>query len=292
MYNSSFGIVMPQQVSTSPSLIAFSPQASPQPNNIFSQATAVIVENKYVKSVIGRSGEDRYVTAILNNTVNMYGVFDGHAGKEVSEYLMNNLPQALAQFLLNVNFADELAVKNAITNAYVDIDKKMFGLQLRAGSTAVVALYFSGILYLINLGDSRAIVFTGEGNIMLETQDHKPEKERQRIVSAGGFVTNLNPSRVNGILAVSRAFGDFILKDYPKYNYQGPVSVIPDIIRSAHHTPVFILLASDGLFDVLSSQEAVNIILKSKTAISACEELIEIARKHTNDDITTMIVRL
>ncbi len=282
-------ISMPGQVSTSPT---FAAQASPQPSISFSQAKATIIQNNYVKSIIGRSGEDRHITAILNEFIQMYGVFDGHAGKEVSDYLVNNLPQAFAQFLLNVNFSDEITVKNAITNAYIDLDKKMFEQKMKAGSTAVVALYLSGILYLVNLGDSRAVLFTNNGKILLETQDHKPNEEKQRIVSAGGFVTDGEPPRVNGVLAVSRAFGDFYLKHQSKYNPRGPVSVIPDITKLVQINPSFILLASDGLYDVFNSQDAVNKILASTNITVACDEIVTTARKATNDDITVMIIKL
>lgn len=291
------GITMPRQASTSPSPQNYAAQASPQPNIAFTQATVSIVQNNCVKSYIGRSGEDRHVTAILNEFIQMYGVFDGHAGKEVSEYLLNNLPQALSHFLLNINFTDEVAVKNAITNAYIELDKKMLEQQLKSGSTAVVVLYSLGVLYLINLGDSRSILFTNEGKILYETRDHKPNDEKQRIELAGGFVSNGEPPRVNGFLAVSRAFGDFYFKSLPKYNPRGPISVIPDITRiNITGTPEinqkYLLLASDGLYDAFTSQNAVDSIIRLGKNIIACEEIINIARKETTDDITVMIVRL
>jgi protein phosphatase 2C family protein 2/3 len=76
------------------------------------------------------------------------------------------------------------------------------------GCTANVGLIKGGVLYLANAGDSRAIAYTLNGKTLGLSEDHKPEnrEERQRIESADGFVED---NRVNGNLALSRAFGDF-----------------------------------------------------------------------------------
>lgn len=301
---------MPRQIFTSPTFIA---QASPPPKIEIPRASAITsqnVQNGCVISHIGRSGEDRYVTATLNGNIQMYGVFDGHGGRDVADYLRDNLPQTIAESLINVNFSDENAVRFAITNTYIEFDKRMFIQGLRSGSTAIIVLYQPGILYLVNLGDARAVVFTNNGQILAETRDHKPNDERTRIEAAGGFVTftelsgGLGISRVNGVLAVSRAFGDFDFKYSRKqpaisnrsdpilYNPQGPVSVIPDITRVNLVSPFYILLASDGLYDVFSSQNAVNLILQSENIINSCQSIVDQARKGTTDDITVIISQL
>lgn len=80
----------------------------------------------------------------------------------------------------------------------------------QAGSTAVTALVKNNVLYCANIGDSRAIASIN-GKVEALSQDHKPsnEHELKRIMAAGGWV---DCNRVNGNLALSRAFGDFSFK--------------------------------------------------------------------------------
>ena len=83
----------------------------------------------------------------------------------------------------------------------------------------------------------------------------QPE-ERARIEKAGGFVTYFGVWRVNGILATSRALGDYSLKN------NHVVSPVPDILtfNMAEHNPLFMILATDGLWDVFSNTEAVRFV--------------------------------
>lgn len=81
-------------------------------------------------------------------------------------------------------------------------------------------------------------------------------REQKRIKEAGGFIAFNGVWRVAGILATSRAMGDYPLKD-KKF-----VIADPDILTFdlSDHKPLFIILASDGLWDTFSNEEAVNFI--------------------------------
>ena len=61
-------------------------------------------------------------------------------------------------------------------------------------------------IYCANAGDCRAIIANNDGSVVELSNDHKPENEKERIEKAGG---NINDNRVNGIIAVSRAIGDW-----------------------------------------------------------------------------------
>ena len=80
-----------------------------------------------------------------------------------------------------------------------------------AGCTATVILVTSTEIICANAGDSRTVMSKAGGRAVDMSQDHKPddEKERNRIYRAGGFVEE---GRVNGMLALSRALGDFEYK--------------------------------------------------------------------------------
>merc|ERR1712194_936557 len=120
-------------------------------------------------------------------------------------------------------------------------------------------------LYTAHLGDARAVLCRGGQAVRLTNMsDHKANcsAERGRIHKAGGTIVH---DRVNGMLAIARAFGDFQLK--APYISKDVVSDEPDVtITQLHPTDdTFCILACDGLWDVLSDQEAVSLVLEALT---------------------------
>eukprot|EP00802_Teleaulax_amphioxeia_P021873 Tamp_22264.p1 GENE.Tamp_22264~~Tamp_22264.p1 ORF type:complete len:284 (-),score=33.99 Tamp_22264:235-1086(-) len=122
------------------------------------------------------------------------------------------------------------------------------------GSTSVVLAVTSRYIMVANAGDSRAVLMDGNTAVPLSC-DHKPSRpdEMRRIEKAGGFVMQLGVPRVNGVLAVSRALGDAELKQLvpaqPEYR---------TIARSVTHR--FAALATDGVWDVMTNQEVMDLI--------------------------------
>nr|CAD7450809.1 unnamed protein product [Timema bartmani] len=129
---------------------------------------------------------------------------------------------------------------------------------LCVGTTALIALMEGTRLVVANVGDSRGVMCDGRGNAIPLSFDHKPQqmRERKRIKEAGGFITFNGVWRVAGILATSRALGDYPLKD------KKLVIADPDILTFDldDHKPLFLVLASDGLWDTFSNEEAVAFI--------------------------------
>lgn len=127
-----------------------------------------------------------------------------------------------------------------------------------AGTTALIALMEGSRLVVANVGDSRAVMCDNKGTAIPLSFDHKPQqmRERKRIKEAGGFVTFNGVWRVAGILATSRALGDYPLKD------KKLVIADPDILTFdlEDHKPLFVILASDGLWDTFSNEDAVAFI--------------------------------
>ncbi|CAH1102605.1 unnamed protein product [Psylliodes chrysocephalus] len=143
----------------------------------------------------------------------------------------------------------------AADETLVQIAKKSLDV---AGTTALIAILEGNKLIVANVGDSRGVMCDGKGNAIPLSFDHKPQqmRERKRIKEAGGFVTFNGVWRVAGILATSRALGDYPLKD-KKF-----VIADPDILTFdlKDHKPSFLILASDGLWDTFSNEEAINFI--------------------------------
>jgi serine/threonine protein phosphatase PrpC len=127
-------------------------------------------------------------------------------------------------------------------------------MRLNDGSTAVCCVLREGKLHIANVGDSRAILVSGGKGIPL-TKDHKPAapEEQRRIASFGGVIThNTGIPRVQGVLAVSRAFGNFSIRQF--------IRADPDIFtRDVSLEDDFLVLASDGLWDVYRNAEVAEI---------------------------------
>ncbi|KAH8234988.1 hypothetical protein KR032_007147 [Drosophila birchii] len=207
-----------------------------------------------------------------------FAVYDGHGGATVA----NLAGKHLHKFVTKRPEYRENAFELALKRAFLDFDREMehngsWGDQM-AGSTAVVVLIRERRLYCANAGDSRAIACVG-GVVQALSVDHKPndETEIKRIKAGGGWVEF---NRVNGSLALSRALGDFMYKkNRQKQPEEQIVTADPDVeVRDITDDWEFVLLACDGIWDVMTSSE-VGQFVRSRIAEGLqpeviCEELM------------------
>ncbi|XP_061522612.1 protein phosphatase 1G isoform X1 [Phycodurus eques] len=132
-----------------------------------------------------------------------------------------------------------------------------------SGTTAVVALIRGKLLIVANAGDSRCVV-SERGKAVDMSYDHKPEDELElsRIKKAGGKVTM--DGRVNGGLNLSRAIGDhFYKRNKVLPPEEQMISAMPDVkVLTLNDEHDFMVIACDGIWNVLSSQEVVDFISK------------------------------
>ncbi|XP_031480957.1 probable protein phosphatase 2C 59 [Nymphaea colorata] len=232
--------------------------------------------------------EDFYETSIAGvdgEIVGLFGVFDGHGGARAAEYVKQNLFSNLIrhpEFISNT--------RSAIAHAYNQTDSdflKSENSQNRdAGSTASTAVLVGDRLLVANVGDSRAVICR-DGNAIAVSRDHKPDQtdERQRIEDAGGFVMWAGTWRVGGVLAVSRAFGDRQLKQYVVADPEIKEEVIDGSLE-------FLILASDGLWDVVTNEDAVSMVKSIEDPEEAAKRLMQEAyQRGSADNITCVVVR-
>ncbi|KAK4491040.1 hypothetical protein RD792_001761 [Penstemon davidsonii] len=234
------------------------------------------------------SMEDFYETRIDGvdgEVVGLFGVFDGHGGARAAEYVKHNL---FSNLISHPKFISD--TKSAISDAYSHTDSEFLKSENNqnrdAGSTASTAILVGDRLLVANVGDSRAVICRG-GNAIAVSRDHKPDQtdERQRIEDAGGFVMWAGTWRVGGVLAVSRAFGDRLLKQF--------VVADPEIQEEkVDNTLEFLILASDGLWDVVTNEEAVSMTKPIKEPEEAAKRLMQEAyQRGSADNITVVVVR-
>ena len=224
--------------------------------------------------------------------VQALGVLDGHGGQECASFVAEELPGVISSIARREGGTRSMSRgtnklhKAAITNgaALPEILFKSF-LQVDAdflrttshtsGSTACIMLFDrkSGRAFVGNTGDTRAVVCRG-GKALNVTLDMKATDPEQiaRVAMAGGHVTK---GRVMGALAVARAFGDAQLKKGKNLKHglweSGQEALIcdPEItsfrprrIGDARHDDEFMIIATDGLWDVMDSQQAVDAVKK------------------------------
>ncbi|XP_073303547.1 probable protein phosphatase 2C 59 [Primulina huaijiensis] len=234
------------------------------------------------------SMEDFYETRIdgvEGEVVGLFGVFDGHGGARAAEYVKQNL---FSNLIRHPKFISD--TKSAIADAYCHTDSEFLKSENNqnrdAGSTASTAILVGDRLLVANVGDSRAVISRG-GKAIAVSRDHKPDQtdERQRIEDAGGFVMWAGTWRVGGVLAVSRAFGDRLLKQY--------VVADPEIREEkVDDTLEFLILASDGLWDVVTNEEAVSMTKPIQEPEEAAKLLMKEAyQRGSADNITIVVVR-
>jgi len=232
-----------------------------------------------------------------------FGIWDGHAGSLCAEFLAERMhleidklasfdQDALAKVCLQVDqeFLDDAR--------FTDNNDGCAGVFVIAEQTP------EGSFNIINanIGDSRIVLAKSKGNNTFEaitcTEDHKPtlETEKNRIEAAGGFVYQ---SRVDGMLAVSRAFGDRQLKTPSEYpGEKRKVTSYPEFTSHNCGKNDFLFLSCDGIFEgnIFERQDLVDWIgekLKESEdiAVVCADVLDECLRRGSRDNMSAMIVQ-
>lgn len=186
-----------------------------------------------------------------DSTAAYFGLYDGHGGRPVVNFVVKALHKNIEHLLRQDPTAK---IDEVMKIAYLMTDGQVRRANiLHSGTTSVSCIVrkekvpenptqLRRMLYCANVGDSRAILCRN-GVAVRMTIDHKPNlpEETKRIEEAGGFIGRCN--RVNGLLAISRALGDHMLKP------NEVVSAVP-YTKEAEltDTDTYLLLACDGLF--------------------------------------------
>ncbi|GMJ14965.1 hypothetical protein like AT5G53140 [Hibiscus trionum] len=232
--------------------------------------------------------EDFYdfkTSKINGQTVCMFGVFDGHGGSRAAEYLKQHLFENLMKhpkFMTDT----KLAISETYQQTDVDFLDSVRDSYRDDGSTASTAVLVGSHLYVANVGDSRTVI-SKAGKAIPLSEDHKPNRsdERKRIENAGGVVMWTGTWRVGGVLAMSRAFGNRMLKQY--------VVAEPEIQdKEIDEEFELLVLASDGLWDVVPNEDAISLALEEEEPETAAIKLTETAfTRGSTDNITCIVVR-
>ncbi|EGG14657.1 hypothetical protein DFA_10915 [Cavenderia fasciculata] len=219
-----------------------------------------------------------------NSKSELYCVFDGHGGRAASDFAAENIYRIFGEYLDSKKIPEE-AFKCAFQNIHVQIAPWPF-----IGTTAACAYIKEDQMCVANVGDSRVVLgyWSNESSSFQASRlsfDHRPveDSERNRITQAGGTVLN---GRVNGMLAVSRALGDSFLTPYVTANPH-----IHNMTIAPEHK--FLIIACDGVWDIVSDEDAVDLVSAISDPNRASETLRDFAYQlGSTDNISVMVVKL
>uniref|UniRef100_A0A5B6Z6T3 protein-serine/threonine phosphatase n=1 Tax=Davidia involucrata TaxID=16924 RepID=A0A5B6Z6T3_DAVIN len=238
--------------------------------------------------------------------VHFFGVYDGHGGSQVAKFCMERMHEVVAEEWDRETvdgFEWHQRWEATFSSSFERADNEVLteaAAPEMVGSTAVVVVLSGCQIITSNCGDSRAVLCRGTETIPL-TVDQKPDREDElmRIEGEGGKVINWNGARVFGVLAMSRAIGDHYLRPW--------IIPVPEItFTTRSDEDECLILASDGLWDVMSNDEVGELarrFLRRRrrsmvddeipAAQAVADNLTEIAfARNSSDNISIIVVNL
>jgi protein phosphatase 1L len=229
--------------------------------------------------------EDRFAY-VAGAAGQFFGIYDGHGGAHVSELLAQKLHRYFAQAKGSIQQKFERAFERA--------DYEAQNRWPQEGSTALALIIDkNNKMYVVWAGDTRAVL-EFNGKACFGTDDHKPDRkdEKERIERAGGKIMMHGVWRVNG-LAVSRSVGDAICKQ------QGIGQIIakPEYVtRTLNPENHFMVMASDGLWDVMSNEQAVALVnkaLQNGKSLNTIAQMLQdgAIKQGSGDNITVCVIQ-
>ncbi|PSS32617.1 Protein like [Actinidia chinensis var. chinensis] len=273
------------------------------------------------------------------------GIYDGHGGAETARFLNKHLFDNIKKFTSENQGMSEEVIKRAFLateEQFLSIVKKHWLSMPQiasVGSCCLVGIICGGLLYIANAGDSRVVLGTlekavkemeavqlsAEHNANLETE--REELHMLHLDDPQIVVLKHKVWRVKGIIQVSRSIGDAYLKNaefnreplLPKFRLPEPfdkpiLKAEPTILmHELHPEDQFLIFASDGLWEHLSNEEAVDIVQhcprngiarklikaalreaakKREMRYSDLKKIDRGVRRHFHDDITVIVLFL
>ncbi|AFZ80572.1 protein phosphatase 2C, putative [Theileria equi strain WA] len=245
------------------------------------------------------------------------GLFDGHGGKQTAVFAKQNLLSEICSQIVTLSvakdeseeFSPEIIFKKAVNAACRRLDTRIANeiTGCSDGSTALLLFFGKKTVYIVNLGDSAAYLCRKLESVIhsIPLNDiHKPwsQREKGRILHYGGTIEG---GRVNGVLEITRSFGDLQLKKYGVLCVGTFRKVDLDFNKDE-----FIMLGCDGFWGVFDANDAcrktLDFINKEESRASTdpdapvpsikrvCKELVDLTLnvKRSQDNVSVLIIRL
>ena len=220
-----------------------------------------------------------------DNNIGIFCIFDGHGGREVSMYLQKNIVNYLKEYII-----DSDNIEHYLVNVFKIIDEKLDDEYYNLiGSTACVVYITKEnskkCFYCANVGDTRCVLIRSNGAKRISYDDRATDVlESNRVKSEGGIIFG---GRIYGQLMLTRAFGDSGLKKYG-------VICTPHIKRvEIDFEDKYIIIASDGVWDVIDENEVYEYSLISHNSKELCDIIVKNSiNKGSTDNISCFVIKL
>nr|CAB3500591.1 unnamed protein product [Digitaria exilis] len=197
-----------------------------------------------------------------DDTISVFAIFDGHNGSAAAIYTRENLiHNVLAAIPPNLTSEEwTAALPRALVAGFVKTDKDFQTKAARSGTTVTFVIIDGWVVTVASVGDSRCILESAEGTVYFLSADHRldaNEEEVERVTASGGEVGRIN---IAGGAGLSNAGGRLVI-------------------------------ASDGVWDALRFQEALN-YTRGLPAEAAANRIVKeaVASKGLRDDTTCVVV--
>jgi protein phosphatase 1L len=245
----------------------------------------------------------------IQTKVSFFAVCDGHGGVQAADFVNAHLfNKIISRPCL---LSDPI---DAITSGFAEVEEEFVRLAREkefdgmVGTTVTAVLILGSILFVANLGDSEAVLCSkGKVKVLTECHSTNNEMERKRVEAVGGIIVRdrhgayrlghpvWNPTYVN--IAVTRSIGDIYFKcaEYVDSKQSGLIAT-PSIKKvELTGDEKFMIIASDGFWDVVKYEEAVDLVLGKLhlECSEICEQLVELSKsRNSSDNVTVLLVKL
>ena len=224
--------------------------------------------------------EDRYVVVERPGVGLFMGLFDGHGGVQVADFLAERMPPAFFESLNRCPSPQESFVE-----CFARLEEECSGEDI--GSTAICAFISGTNLIMANCGDSQGLVIGPGFRVECLTRPHRltDKTERARILAGGGRITDPYYFKSNKGMIPTRSFGDTTMREV------GLIARPQFTQRALLADDLYAILASDGLFDVLKPEDIAEVLKSKPTAKDAPIRLVGKAiEKGVSDNVTVVVV--
>ena len=213
----------------------------------------------------------------------LFCVFDGHGGNLTAKLCVKKFPEIFKKCLLDNPLDYESALKNSFYLMDKEIEKEKAN---EVGNTGTVVFINNKLFYCANVGDSSCCIISRTGAEFVSVDDKcTNKKEIKRIEKQGGKIID---DRINGILAVSRGFGDFDLKN------KGLICEPHIFKRLIDNSCYYCVIASDGVWDTLKPDDVSKICFANKNNFKNIAKIIvdTAQERGSEDNISCIVVEL
>ena len=214
----------------------------------------------------------------------LFCLFDGHGGVNVSQFLQENFYKYFNKIFPIINPEENFK------ELFRTLDLKIKDLNLLSMGATACIIYITKengkrVLYSANIGDTRSLLISSNDYKRL-SYDHRAtdSNEYNRIIKNGGIVF---AGRVYGSLMLSRAFGDWELKNY------GVISD-PYVTKTyINDNDKYIIIATDGVWDILDDSDVYEISKDFDSSKDLCYKIVEKSMdKGSTDNISCFAIKL